>query len=178
MCLPFESAVWPLIGTLIGSCLGFISSRHLNNEKIKKEAEVKLRYLIDEYSELLTYYEKKNREERAPLERILKSEIRHTLSSSGIKKQGLVSEIYKMLGNGQRTIIYSSMGTGTSNEEVMNGIMDKKCYDNYPKIKEFMNGTGRTAHKRDSDKKADKKQVPEKRSDSSDTPAQEGHEVG
>jgi hypothetical protein len=83
-----------------------------------------------------------------------------------------------MLGNGQRTIIYSSMGTGTSNEEVMNGIMDKKCYDNYPKIKEFMNGTGRTAHKRDSDKKADKKQVPEKRSDSSDTPAQEGHEVG
>jgi uncharacterized membrane protein YdjX (TVP38/TMEM64 family) len=59
MCLPFESAVWPLIGTLIGSCLGFISSRHLNNEKIKKEAEVKLRYLIDEYSELLTYYEKR-----------------------------------------------------------------------------------------------------------------------
>jgi hypothetical protein len=178
MYLPSESAVWLLISTLIGSYLGFISSRHLDNEKIKKETEMKLRYLIDEYSELLTYYEKNNREERALLERILRSGIRHTLSSSGIKKQDLVSEICEMLGDGWRTIIYSSMGTGTSNEEVMNGIMDKKCYDDYPKIKEFMNGTGRTAHKRDSDKKTDKKQVPEKRSDSSDTPAQEGHEVG
>lgn len=163
--LSLEIIVGPLIGTLVGSFLGFISARYLNNEQRRKDAEVKLRYLIDEYSELLIYSENVDRKERMSVERMLRSEIKHTQISSGIKKQDFISEMDKMLRNGRDATIYASLGTGTSNKEVMNGLTDKKFYDDCPKIKEFMYKTERIMCKRSQTEKGYEKQPPEEKTD-------------
>ena len=126
-----------LSGAMFGSLLGFFFAILLEKRSRKINAEEELRYLIKEYSEILSDVNKfRSKIESICLERKIRYEIRNIQKICGVKGDLLV-QINKMLSDGMNKTYHGTCNP-EPHEQLRTIFLEWNFYDSYPGVLKFM----------------------------------------
>ncbi|MCK9323165.1 MAG: hypothetical protein M0P07_04335 [Candidatus Methanomethylophilaceae archaeon] len=133
----------PLFGAMMGSFLGFFFAILLEKRSRKINAEEKLRYLIKEYSDILSDLNiTESKTESRRLEKNIRYEIRN-VQKICVTNKSLRDQIDKMLSDGMNTA-YHGTRNPESHKQLMTELLDWSFYKGYPEILKFIEGEEKT----------------------------------